>query len=114
AAVRDGCLQRVRYTGQQFYLPVNYSVKSNGVLLTFSQPLERSTAENTDSFAVQRWNYRWTSTYGSPDFSVSDPEKQGRDSMVIKAAKLSADGRDLLLEMADMRPAMQMKIQYNL
>jgi hypothetical protein len=114
AAVREGCFQRVRYNGQPFYLPVKYSVKSNGVLLTFSQVLDRSTAENTDSYAVQRWNYRWTSNYGSPDFSVANPEKQGRDSVTVKAAKLSGDGRELFLEMADMRPAMEMKIQYNL
>jgi hypothetical protein len=114
AAVRDGCFQRVRYTGEKFYLPSDYSVQSNGLELTFSQPLERGGAENVDSYAVERWNYRWTSSYGSPDYSVSNPEKQGRDIVAVKAAKLSEDGRHLFLQIPDLRPAMQMKIRYNL
>jgi len=114
AAVRDGCFQRVRYTGQPFYLPTGYSVKSNGIQLSFSQPLKQSAAENVDSYAIEQWNYRWTSSYGSPDFSVLDPAKEGRDKGAARTAKLSADGRSLFLEIPDLRPAMQMKIQYNL
>src|SRR5205085_10758189 len=107
AAVRDGCFQRVRYTGQTVYLPVGYSVKSNGVELSFSQPLKQSAAGNIDSYAIEQWNYRWTSTYGSPDFSVIDPAKEGRDKVALKSAKLSDNGRKLFLEIPDLRAAMQ-------
>ena len=114
AAVRDGCFQRVRYTGQPFYLPIGYSVRSNGIQLSFSQPLKQSAAENVESYAIEQWNYRWTSTYGSPDFSLIDPAKEGRDKVPVKTAKLSGDDRSLFLEIPDLRPAMQTKIQYNL
>jgi hypothetical protein len=104
----------VRYTGEKFYVPSGYAVQSNGVELAFSQPLERSSAENVESYAVERWNYRWTSNYGSLDYSVSNPEKQGRDTVAVKTAKLSEDGHHLFMQIPDLRPAMQMKIRYNL
>lgn len=114
AAVRDGCFQRVRHTGQPLYVPIGYSVEKNGIRLTFPEPLDRSAAENVDSYAIERWNYHWTSTYGSPDFSVSAPEKQGRDPVRLTSAQLSSDNRTLFLQISDLRPAMQMKVQYNL
>ena len=114
AAVRDGCFQRVRYTGQPFYLPTAYSVLTNGIRLVFSQPLERSAAENIESFNIDQWNYHWTSTYGSPEYSVKLPEKLGRDAVPLKRAKLAEDGRTLFLEIPELRPAMEMRIQYNL
>jgi hypothetical protein len=114
AAVRDGCFQRLRYTGQSFYIPIGCSVRTNGIELTFSQPLHSDTAENIDSYSIEQWNYRWSSTYGSPDFSVVDPDKQGRDSVTLKHARLSGDKRNLFLEIPEMRPAMQMKISYNI
>ena len=113
AAVKDGCFQRVRYTGQSFYIPVGYSVRTNGIELTFSQPLQAETAENIDSYSIEQWNYRWTSKYGSPDFSVADPEKQGRDAVNLKSARLSSNRLHLFLEIPDLRPAMEMKISYN-
>ncbi len=114
AAVRDGCFQRVRYTGAPFYLPIGYSVKSNRVSLTFSQPLEHSAAENVESYALERWNYHWTSSYGSADYSVTDPDKTGRDTVIVQSARVSDNGHILDLQIADLRPAMQMRIQYNL
>ena len=37
----DGCFQRVRYTGGPVQLPTAFHAHENGVLLTFSRPLER-------------------------------------------------------------------------
>ena len=74
----------------------------------------RRTAQNTDSYDVERWNYKWSSSYGSPDFSVTNPSKQGRDPVRISRAILSEDERSVLFELADFRPAHQMRIRYNL
>jgi hypothetical protein len=113
AAVRDGCFQRVRYTGKPFFVPIGYAVRSNGIALTFSQPLERSSTENVDSYAIAQWNYRWSATYGSPDYSVEHPDQQGRDNVVVKSARLTADSCSVFLEIPDLRPAMEIKIAYN-
>src|SRR5205823_5720034 len=91
AAVRDGCFQRVRDTGQSFYSPIGYAVHTNGIELSFAQPLQADTAQNVDSYSIEQWNYRWTSTYGSPDYSVINPEKPGRDSVSLKSVRLSSD-----------------------
>jgi hypothetical protein len=76
--------------------------------------LERALAENIDSYAIERWNYKWSSKYGSPDLSVKNPAQEGRDTVSLRRASLSEDGRTVLLEVEDMQPAMQMKIRYNL
>ena len=44
---RDGCFQRVRYTGEPVQLPLAWHAVENGVLLTFSRPLDRVVAEQT-------------------------------------------------------------------
>ena len=40
AARRDGCLQRLRYTGGPLRLPVALRVRDDGVRLTFTEPLD--------------------------------------------------------------------------
>jgi hypothetical protein len=44
---------------------------------------------------------------------VSDPQKQGRDTLTITSAKLAPDGRSVFLAIPDLRPAMQMQLRYN-
>ena len=114
AALRDGCFQRVRYTGGPMHLPIGFAIQSNGIRVTFSQPLDRPLAENSDSFGIQQWNYRWSEKYGSPDLSVANPGKEGRDDVPIKSASLEQDGRSVFLEIPGLRPVMEMEIQYNL
>ncbi len=114
AAVRDGCLQRVRSTGAALYLPIAFSLRSNGVRLKFTQPLDKETAEDVDSYGAEQWNYHWSSTYGSPDFSVAHPGEEGRDAVPVKSARLLKDGRTVFLEMPELTRAMQLAVRYNL
>ena len=114
AALRDGCFQRVRYTGERVYLPTSFAMHTNGIRLTFSQPLERSYADSADSFGIQQWNYRWSAKYGSPDLSVANPGKEGRDDVPIQSASMTEDGRSVFLQIPALRPVMEMAIQYNL
>lgn len=114
SAVKDGALQRVRFTGKPVRLPVAWHAHSNGITLTFSQPLDRAAAEDAGSYAVRQWNYRYASAYGSKDWSVADPQKEGRDDVVVKSARLSDDGRSVFLETAPLQPVMQMEIKYSL
>lgn len=117
AAVRDGCFQRVRYNpdaADPICVPIAFSAHPDGLSVTFSQPLDSSTAQDIESYALERWNYLWSEKYGSEDWSVSDPQTRGRDRLVIEAAKLSDDGRRVFLTIRDMRPAMQMQLRYEL
>ena len=114
AAVADGCLQRVRFTGETTPLPVGLAVHSNGIKLTFSKPIDRDTANDPDNWSAEQWNYRWAKEYGSKDWSVKDPAVQGRDAVTIKSAKLLADGRSVFLEIPGIQPVMSMTLRYNL
>jgi len=114
SAAKDGALQRVRFTGKPVYLPVAWHGHSNGIALTFSQPLDRSAAEDTGSYAVRQWNYRYAAQYGSKDWSVANPNQEGRDEVEVKSAHLLSDGRTVVLEIPGLRPVMQMELKYSL
>ena len=108
-----GAVQRVRFTGGAFNLPVNIAVQRDGVALTFLNELDKNSAD-TDNFDVSQWNYRWSANYGSPHFSVTTPNKQGEDKVEVTDAKLSADKKTIKLTIPGIRPVMQMKIQYQI
>ena len=59
-------------------------------------------------------NYRYAAQYGSKDWSVADPEKEGRDEVILKSARLMPDGKTVFLEIPGLKPVMQMEIKYNL
>jgi hypothetical protein len=113
AAVRDGCFQRVRYTGKPLYLPIAWAVKHDAIELTFTQKLDKATAEDAANYAAEQWNYLWSKGYGSKDWSPSNPSAEGRDPVTIKSAKLLEDGKTVRLEMPGLTPVMQMRISYN-
>src|SRR6185436_11098463 len=110
SGTRDGCLQRVRYTGKAAHLPVDLHVASNAILITFDSSLERSAATDRDSYSIEQWNYRWSSEYGSKDYSPSNPARMGRDAVEIVGAELSSDGKTVTLHVEKLAPVMQMKI----
>jgi hypothetical protein len=112
--VKNGALQRVRYTGHPLRMPTELHVRSDGIEITFSDSLDRTAAEDLQNYRVEQWNYRWTEKYGSDDYSVANPEKKGRDVVNMRAARLSPDARRVLLEIADLQPVMQMKIKFAL
>ncbi|QDU49926.1 ThuA domain-containing protein [Gimesia panareensis] len=113
-AVRDGCLQRVRYTGQPVDLPTAVKTMQNGIALTFTNPLERNAAENPDNYAIEQWNYLWSQNYGSPEYRVSAPQVEGRDEVEVLSATLLPDQRTVFLELPSVKPVMQMGISYHL
>jgi glucose/arabinose dehydrogenase len=113
-ASRDTGFYRVRYTGKKTPLPVALHIAPGTIQLTFSEPLDRSNAEDADNYNLQQWNYRWTQNYGSPHFKVSDPKKTGHDDVEVQSATLSSDGKTVTLKVDKLQPVMQMKIAYRL
>jgi len=105
---------RVRYTGKPVYSVRGLKVVPGGVQLTFTQPLDRASANDVQNFSGKRWNYERAEHYGSPEFSVADPSKRGRDTLEITASKLSEDGRTLTVAIADLKPVMQQTLKFNL
>jgi hypothetical protein len=93
---------------------VDWKALANGIELTFPEPLEKESAIDPGSFDIQQWNYRYAKQYGSKDWSVADPKKEGHDTLAVQSARLSQDGKSVFLEVPGIAPVMQMQIQYNL
>ena len=102
---RDGAFQRVRFTGQPVRMPSAWAATKAGIELTFTTPLDRAIAEDAGNYAVEQFNLVWSATYGSPEFSVADPAKQGHDQLVVASAKLKPDGRTVVLTIPGITPA---------
>ena len=82
--------------------------------MTFSNPLDATSATDLVNWNVQEWNLVYSRDYGSPEMSLIDPLKKGHDTVPVTGIKLSADKKTVLLEIADLRPVMQMKIKMNI
>lgn len=104
-AARDGAFQRVRFTGAPVRMPSGWAVTKEGIELAFSTALDRATAEDAGNYTVEQFNVLWSATYGSPEYSVADPAKKGRDKLTVTSAKLKADGRTVVLTIPGITPA---------
>ncbi len=113
SGARDGCLQRVRYTGRPLHMPMEMQVKKNGIAITFSSALDPASAADAGNYGIEQYNYLWSKEYGSADYKISNPRQKGRDSVEIKSAKLSGDRRTVFLEIPNLQPVMQMQIKFN-
>jgi hypothetical protein len=111
--VEYGALHRVRYTGRPMHLPLAMHARPNGIELRFSCKLDRQSATDPQNYSLEQWNYRWIGDYGSPHYSVNNPEEKGHDSVPIKAVHLADDQKTVLIEVNDPQPVMQMHIRYN-
>ena len=109
----DGAFQRVRYTGRPVHMPTAIRATKSGIAITFTCTLDKELAEDLGSYAVEQWNYRWTSIYGSDHYKVSKPDEKGADKVEIQSAKLLKDGKTVFLTIKDIQPVMQMKINVN-
>ncbi|MFT5126596.1 MAG: azurin, partial [Rhodothermales bacterium] len=110
-ALDDGCLHRLRYTGQPMRRPIGFGVTAKGIRIDFEEKL---LAPETQSVFVQSWNVEYASRYGSPEFSVQHPESLGHDVLNVRSSQLLNDGKSLFLEIPDLRPACQVHIRMHL
>ncbi|MBL8825246.1 MAG: hypothetical protein JNJ77_21845 [Planctomycetia bacterium] len=114
AAVRDGSLQRVRRTDKPLSLPIKLAAHTNGLMVTFTDPLDAASASDATRFGFTQWNYRYSGDYGSKMWSVRQPNREGTDVLKVTKATLQPDGRSVFLEIADLRPAMQCQLTFDL
>ncbi|HEU4720726.1 MAG TPA: DUF6797 domain-containing protein [Gemmatimonadaceae bacterium] len=104
-------LTRLRYTGRPSTLPVAVRAGQQGILVRFATPLDAVTARAAGRVKVESWNYRRTSSYGSGHFKRDGSAGHDRTNV---ATHLARDGRTLLVVVPDMRPVMQMQLDYDL
>ena len=104
-------LTRLRFTGRPSTLPLAVHAGQQGIVVRFASRLDAAAARDASRYQVQSWSYRRTSSYGSGHFKRDGTAGHDRASV---AAHLSADGRSVLLVVPDMRPVMQLELDYDL
>ena len=113
AAVRDGCLQRLRRTEAPLRLPTAVKVHDDGLELRFAGPLAKSAADPA-AWEVEAWTYRRGADYGSPELRPSDPRTEGHDLWPVRKATLSPDKRGVFLSIRRLEPVMQYAVRADL
>lgn len=113
-AGKDGCLQRLRYTGKPMKLLDDVKVRPDGIALRFNFELDRASALQPTSYHLEQWNYLWSSNYGSEQYSPEHPGQKGHDQLKVAALNLSADAREVILTIPGLRPVNQVEIRLDL
>ncbi|WP_025761392.1 DUF6797 domain-containing protein [Dyadobacter tibetensis] len=105
-------LLRLRYTGMPSYMPSKFQAGQQGVIIGFDSPLDPESIHQKGSFKVKRYNYQLTDAYGSGHFKLDG--SKGEEILPVRASYLSADRKQVLLLIPDMRTVMQMELEYDL
>jgi putative heme-binding domain-containing protein len=105
----DGCFQRVRYTGDAVQLPRSIHFHENGVLVSFTQKVDRAAAGNLAHHFAQAWNYRYGPGYGSPELAPSHPGVAGHEMLTI-AGVHAIDERTVFVELPELQPVNQLHL----
>jgi len=108
---KDGCLQRLRYTGKPIKLLDDVKVRPDGLSLRFNFALDPTSALNPASYHLEQWNYLWSSSYGSDQYSSEHPGQKGHDQLTISSIKLSRHNREVFLVVPGLRPVNQVEIR---
>jgi glucose/arabinose dehydrogenase len=82
-------LHRLIWTGETPFEIHEMHAKPDGFELTFTEPVDRATAEVVASYQIETYTYIYQASYGSPEVDATKP--------TIKSATLSKDGLSLRL-----------------
>ncbi len=104
-----GCFQRVRYTGEAVQLPKSFHVHENGLLISFTRPVDAKQVADPRGHFAQVWNYRYGPGYGSPELAPSHPGVVGHDTLHIAGVHL-IDPQSVFVELPDLQPVNQLHL----
>ncbi len=128
-AATECAFQRIRHNdGVVVPVPTKLEYTAKGIRLTFPTKLDAELAQDVTSYGSERWNYVRGPMYGSGEFSVDHPDVEAEkralakeskdyrvhDTVKIESAKLLPDGQTVELELEGMKPAMTLKVTYDL
>ena len=108
-----GGFYRVRKTDTPLPYPLQVRARTDGLLITFNEKVTTETQALATAFKLKGWNYRWSRNYGSPRLDLDEGE-EGMTELEIASATLSKDGKQVRLTIPDMKPAMQMHLNWSL
>jgi putative heme-binding domain-containing protein len=101
---QPGGFYRVRTTGKPLFVPIGLSARRNSLAITFTGRLNRKNSCEPSYYRAKTWSLKRTVNYGSDHYD----ERPAR----ITSAKLSEDGRTVILEIPELRPTWCMEVAY--
>jgi glucose/arabinose dehydrogenase len=101
-----GAMYRVRYTGKEAHIPITLNATTKGLRIVYTDPLDRTTAEDPSSYLIKSWDIHRTRGYGS--------SHQNEKVLEISSAQLDADGKTIFLTIPDIKPTWCMSIDMKL
>ncbi|MEZ6097221.1 MAG: DUF6797 domain-containing protein [Pirellulaceae bacterium] len=102
---QPGGLYRIRYDeGMPANLPIGLRASEQTITIEFSDPLDESTVNDKQNFAIRVWGLKRTANYGSEHYDEHDLE--------ITSSRLLGDGRTVELEVDGLSPTWCMEIVY--
>lgn len=108
-----GGFYRVRRTESSLPIPISLKPQQSGLRITFNEKITTNPEDLIEAFNLEGWNYQWSSNYGSPKLDLVTGE-EGTTSFSVVSATLSEDGKQVQLFIPDMKPAMQMHLDWSL
>lgn len=81
---RDGCLQRLRWTGDDVQIIDRVTIVPDGIELSLTFAVDSTSACDPSSYSAEMWDYHWSERYGSDQFSVKNPGSKGHDRLTIQ------------------------------
>ncbi len=113
-AIQDGSFERIRYNDKAVYYPSGFQVFQNGIRVDFSETLSKTGNLDSSRHFAQQWQYLYSMGYGSPEFSIQNPNTVGHDPLRISATTVGDDGKSLFLEIPELAPAMTVHLRLHL
>ena len=89
-------LQRLVWTGKVPMEMKTVSAKPDGFDIEFTQPVDKKTAEDLDSYFARSYVYKYHPVYGSPAIN--------EEKLIIKGVKVSEDGLKVRVVLENLRP----------
>ncbi len=110
----QGGISRFRYTGAETKMLTDVEVTPEGIRLEFNFSLSPETATEVGRYDLKQWNYAWTGSYGSEQYSTEGEWKVGADEVKITKVVTGEDGRSVLLKIPGIHPVNQVEINLDL
>jgi cytochrome c len=89
-------LQKLTYTGAPAFEMLDVQMRSDGIEITFTEPLRVGDGDAAADYEVKQWHYVPTAEYGGP--------KVGEHALAPRAAHVSPDRRRVFLEVTGVKP----------
>jgi len=84
--------------------------RKKGLLVHFNFELDDELAEDPESYSIKAANIKWSQVYGSKEYLIDDPSKQGWSKLKVTSAKLQDDKKCVFLSIDNMQEMHEVKL----